>query len=132
MNVSSLETDGVLATTDTAASYFQGAYASASGPFLNPFTRLGTTALVAASSSTTTWARYNNPANWGAGSVGRARYHTEDAGNLSEYTTATGDVAIFWDYQGMKKAEFDAFNASKATYETDKTAFVQALADRDA
>jgi len=131
-DVANLGSDGILATTDTAASFFQGVYATASGPFMNPFTRLGTTALDTAQSSTTEWNRYNNPGNWGAGSVGRARYHTEDAGNMSVYSTATGDIAIFWKFQALKKAEFDKFNTAKTDFEAKKTTFVTALADRDA
>jgi len=50
---------------------------------------------------------------------------------MSEYTTATGDIAIFWDYQNMKQTEFNDYNTLKDKFETDKTAFEQGLADRD-
>jgi len=36
-----LGTAAELSSTDDTASYFQGAYASASGPFLNPWVRAG-------------------------------------------------------------------------------------------
>jgi len=107
-----------MAPLDTAAEYFQGVYTATDGPFLNPFVRFAAAETdVTNSKSMTEWTYYNSPVNWGAGSVGRARYHTEDAGNLSDYTTSTGDIQIFWDFQGFKKSEFDQFNTDKAAYE---------------
>lgn len=137
-DTSFLGTNGLMAASESATNFYQGAYAASTtaGPYLNPWTTLGTYAATGdftkAVSSDTKWTYYKNSANWGAGSVGRARYHTQDAGNMSEYTTATGDIAIFWDYQNMKQTEFNDYNTLKDKFETDKTAFEQGLADRDA
>lgn len=147
-DLSALGTGGVLSTGDDSAAFFQGAYAvsTTDGPYLNPFMKFGESTVVtsnlrtltdpmasaSALSDKTEWWRYMNPGNWGAGSVGRARYHTQDAGAMKEYTTASGDISIFWGYQAYKKAENDQFNAKKTTFEDNKTKFVQALADRDA
>lgn len=128
LKIGDIPTSGKLATTDTNASYFQGAYASADGPFLNPLTRLGThDTLVADSSSTTTWKENRASFNYGGkGSIGDLRYHTEDAGVVKDYTTSTGDIQIFWKMQELKKAEYDSyitklndFESLKTTYETD-------------
>lgn len=131
LKIGDIPTSGKLATTDTSASFFQGAYASADGPFLNPLTRLGLhDTLTTDSSSTATWKENRASFNYGGkGSVGDLRYHTEDAGVVSDYTTSTGDIQIFWKMQELKNAEYNAyitklnsFESLKTTYETDLNA----------
>lgn len=131
LNVSHLGTHGVMAITDDAASFYQGAYASADGPFMNPWSQVGTTAVSATLSSDTRWNYFKNPYNWSAGSVGQLRYHTEDAGVVSDYTTSTGDIGIFWNMQKLKETEYNNFTSAKNKFETDKKTYEDAHAARE-
>lgn len=119
LKVDHLGTSGVLATTDSAANYWQGTYASASGPFMNPWSSIGTRA-DSTKSSTTSWGHYKVPQNWGAGSVGQLRYYAKSGAALDDSTTMTGDIGVFWLMQKKKEAEYNTFKGLVTSFEDDK------------
>lgn len=73
---------------------------------------------------------FNVPYNYYAGSMGKLRFHSKDAGDWSEYTTMSGDIGIFWKMQGLKKAEYDAFKSKVTTFEDAKKKFEDKLKEK--
>lgn len=133
--VADLGTNGVMAATDTSTGFFQGAYtytALTAGPYLNPFITVGTGRGSNSLGAFTEWGYYKNPYNWAAGSVGELRYHNANAGLLDDYNTSTGDIAIFWDMQAQKKAEYDSYNTKKDEFEVLKADYETKKAERQA
>jgi len=118
---SALGTSGVLPAAD-GTDYFIGAYDSADGVFLNPLSG-GVTSDTTWTITDSVWAFTDrDPSLRPSGSIGNAIFYTQSAGIYKETQTTEVDSMVLVRYWEEKKAEFDAYNKQKETFNKAKTA----------
>jgi len=139
-NVAGLGSNAAMPTTDKMADLFLGAYTTTGAEvFLNPVGGGGTqfAALSGGTDPMSAWApaftyTVNDPMAYWAGSVGMMQWHNSAAGVYSATSVSKIDSAINMFDKTKINDLYNTFNSSKASYDSLKTLYDQAITDENA